>query len=326
MPSPRQRARHCGCATLALLAIASASAAAQPCMDRREAVELYTAAGFPIVNDQPVNRCGRPARPHVTFMDLNNDRHAEALFIDADAACYPPSGRYFALLAKDGGHWRALLSGTGSIQAQRSGNAGWPDMRVSDAGCTRDHRYGANGYAAASGCAGEAAAAAPAAAAAATPSAENTVPAAAAGAAATLSASDEAAVFKAAGFKRRGKQWRSDCGEAPPGASYTPGSIEQVADLNGDGHADVVLSEGGTFCYGHTGTGFWLLAGQAGGGWKLMTQSTGIPQFLATRGAQGWPDISIGGPGFCFPVERWNGSEYKLQRWEYEGKACKPQR
>ena len=87
-----------------------------------------------------------------------------------------------------------------------------------------------------------------------------------------------------------------------------------------------MLSEGGTFCYGNTGQGFWLVAKQAGGRWKLMTQSTGIAQFLKTKGTQGWPDISVGGPGFCFPIERWNGREYKLQRWEYEGKACKPPR
>ena len=49
-----------------------------------------------------------------------------------------------------------------------------------------------------------------------------------------------------------------------------------------------------------------------------------IPEFLETTGKDGWPDISVGGPGFCFPVERWNGSEYVLHRHEYEGKACKP--
>lgn len=32
----------------------------------------------------------------------------------------------------------------------------------------------------------------------------------------------------------------------------------------------------------------------------------------------GWPDISVGGPGFCFPVGRWNGKKYKLHRFEYE--------
>ena len=38
----------------------------------------------------------------------------------------------------------------------------------------------------------------------------------------------------------------------------------------------------------------------------------------------GWPDIQMGGPGFCFPVWRWNGSAYALNRFEYEGKRCKP--
>ena len=36
----------------------------------------------------------------------------------------------------------------------------------------------------------------------------------------------------------------------------------------------------------------------------------------------GWPDIQVGGPGFCFPVLRWNGKEYILNRHEYEGKPC----
>jgi hypothetical protein len=51
-----------------------------------------------------------------------------------------------------------------------------------------------------------------------------------------------------------------------------------------------------------------------------------MAEFLKTRGADNWPDISVGGPGFCFPVVRWNGKEYKLQRFEYEGKRCKQPR
>jgi hypothetical protein len=45
--------------------------------------------------------------------------------------------------------------------------------------------------------------------------------------------------------------------------------------------------------------------------------------FLTTKGVGGWPDIEIGGPGFCFPVERWNGKQYVLHRYEYEGKRCR---
>ena len=43
-----------------------------------------------------------------------------------------------------------------------------------------------------------------------------------------------------------------------------------------------------------------------------MAQETGIPMFLAERGAENYPDIEVGGPGACFPVERWNGQSYRL--------------
>jgi hypothetical protein len=57
-----------------------------------------------------------------------------------------------------------------------------------------------------------------------------------------------------------------------------------------------------------------------------MIGGSGIPEFLRTKGAGGWPDISIGGPGFCFPVARWNGKVYAQHRFEYEGKRCTPPR
>ena len=58
----------------------------------------------------------------------------------------------------------------------------------------------------------------------------------------------------------------------------------------------------------------------------LLIESTGIAEPLKTRGVAGYPDLSIGGPGFCFPVWRWNGREYANQRFEYEGKPCRPAR
>jgi hypothetical protein len=55
-----------------------------------------------------------------------------------------------------------------------------------------------------------------------------------------------------------------------------------------------------------------------------MLGSEGIANVLPTTGADGWPDIEVAGQGFCFPVQRWNGSEYDLARFEYEGAACEP--
>jgi len=137
-----------------------------------------------------------------------------------------------------------------------------------------------------------------------------------------LSEADRQAVFKAAGAVQRKGMWVM-CADDP---NASGASIETARDLNGDGRPEAVVAEGGTFCYGHAGMGFQLLSKQADGRWRVMTGGSGIPQFLATRGAGGWPDVSVGGPGFCFPVERWNGKEYTLHRFEYEGKRCKPPR
>lgn len=140
------------------------------------------------------------------------------------------------------------------------------------------------------------------------------------GAPVNLSPADEAAAFKAAGYKLKGKQWRA-CDDPTP--SYTPGAIQEVRDLDGDGRPEAVVSEGGSFCYGNTGSGYSLVSKQANGSWKLVTSGTGILNVLTTKGIGGWPDIEIGGPGFCFPVERWNGREYVLHRHQYEGKSCR---
>lgn len=140
------------------------------------------------------------------------------------------------------------------------------------------------------------------------------------GAPVKLSSADEDAAFKAAGYTLKGKQWRN-CDDPTP--TYRPGVIQEVRDINGDGRPEAVITEGGTFCYGNTGAGYSLVSKQASGSWKLITNGTGILNFLTTKGTGGWPDIEIGGPGFCFPVERWNGKKYVLQRHQYEEKPCR---
>lgn len=133
---------------------------------------------------------------------------------------------------------------------------------------------------------------------------------------------DRVAVYKAAGAVQRGGRWIL-CADDPQAEGS---NIDTFRDLNGDGRPEAVVSEGGTFCNGHAGTGYVLLSRGSDGRWTRMSGGAGIPEFLKTTGKDGWPDISVGGPGFCFPVERWNGSEYGLHRHEYEGKPCTPGR
>ncbi|WP_404299645.1 hypothetical protein [Alicycliphilus denitrificans] len=134
------------------------------------------------------------------------------------------------------------------------------------------------------------------------------------GAGPQLPPTEAAAVFKAAGFKPKGQKWFA-CAE---------GQVSEVRDINGDGLPEVIITESGTECHGMTGEGYSLVSKQPNGAWKRMSAGTGIPLFLQSRGVGGWPDLQVGGPGFCFPVLRWNGRAYSLHRYEYEGKRCKP--
>ncbi len=124
---------------------------------------------------------------------------------------------------------------------------------------------------------------------------------------------------------RRGASWRTNCDD-PGTPSYEPGSIETYRDLNGDGRPEAVITEGGTFCYGNTGTGFWLLTRRPDARWIVLHQSQGVAEFLPTRGIDRMPDISVGGPGFCFPVLRWDGKAYAPHGFQYEGKTCRQPR
>lgn len=126
---------------------------------------------------------------------------------------------------------------------------------------------------------------------------------------------DRAAALKAAGGKVVDRESGQTCDV----------SIEAdgVKDLNGDGLPEIVVTGRGTFCYGSTEQGYWVLQKTPAGAWKIVDQNQGVPTFLPTRGVGGWQDIEVGGPGFCFPINRYNGKEYVLNGTkEYQRGAC----
>jgi hypothetical protein len=123
---------------------------------------------------------------------------------------------------------------------------------------------------------------------------------------ATLSAADTAAAFKAAGFKRQGREWvRCDDTQS---ASRQAGALE-LADLNGDGAPEAWIRESSTFCYGDTAEAFVLVTKKPTG-WTVLLDEVGIADPRATKHL-GWPDIEVGGPGMGpMPVYRFNGVKY----------------
>ncbi|MET0544889.1 MAG: hypothetical protein ABWZ40_01135 [Caulobacterales bacterium] len=125
-------------------------------------------------------------------------------------------------------------------------------------------------------------------------------------ASATLSADEQKAVFTAIGLAADAKgQVENECGE-----KVTPQILS--ADFGGPvGVAQIVIVPGGPntiTCYGD-GPGLLTIVQRQGSAFKgIFTDRGGISILPSTH--QGAHDISVGGPGFSFPVFSWNGAEY----------------
>jgi len=84
----------------------------------------------------------------------------------------------------------------------------------------------------------------------------------------------------------------------------------QVKDLNDDKIPEVVVIGGNTCSSGATGSSIWLFVKNKGGyqtnlgfpaaGYEVMKQST-----------RGYPNLLIGGSGFCSAIWQWNGKKYQ---------------
>ena len=127
-----------------------------------------------------------------------------------------------------------------------------------------------------------------------------------------LSEADKAAALKAAGFKLSGRAWRR-CEEETPTASYQPGGVEEVLDLNGDGRPEVVITESSLFCYGQQGAWFAILSQEANGAWRQVLETDGVFVALPSK-ANGWREVMVSGPGFTHPAYRYDGRSYVRHR------------
>lgn len=86
-------------------------------------------------------------------------------------------------------------------------------------------------------------------------------------------------------------------------------------DLNKDGLEELFLVFGSTSLFGNTGEGFELYQQTKAGSFVKCADvgGQGSPTFLSSSNL-GYPDFLVGGPGFEFPVYRWNGKTYKYSR------------
>ena len=85
-------------------------------------------------------------------------------------------------------------------------------------------------------------------------------------------------------------------------------------DLNKDGREEIFVGLASTSLFGNTGESFLLFTKNSAGKYvQHEALGNGRPVILATKN-HGYPDILIGGPGFEYPVLKWNGKKYMYSK------------
>jgi len=101
---------------------------------------------------------------------------------------------------------------------------------------------------------------------------------------------------------------------------YDVEAFAYPTDMNGDGLEELFVTLGSVALFGNTAQSFTLYISDNTGKYQPQTDpgGIGIPIILTAK-SSGYPDILIGGPGFEFPVYRWNGRKYALHRKMKDG-------
>jgi hypothetical protein len=87
-------------------------------------------------------------------------------------------------------------------------------------------------------------------------------------------------------------------------------------DLDRDGGDEVFVEVENGCLYGNTGVATTLFIRDQEGRFQSHLGFPGFVDVLEGSVHLGFPDLLIGGPGFCFPVWRWDGERYELHRRE----------
>ena len=95
-------------------------------------------------------------------------------------------------------------------------------------------------------------------------------------------------------------------------AAFTP----HLLDLSGDGVEEILVEFGNTCTSGGAGGSLAIFTGRGSGSLQPVLMLPGLLGEVLESRTGGWSDLQIGGPGFCFPVWTWSGTEYRHDRNE----------
>jgi hypothetical protein len=125
----------------------------------------------------------------------------------------------------------------------------------------------------------------------------------------TIPGEDQRAIFEQLGYSVSADGTALEAPDCGP----IFGQVEET-DLNGDGIVEVFVIAGNTCTSGMAGSSITLFIQDAEGRYGPQL---GFPAGGWTRvetANAGFPDLSIGGPGFCEADYRWDGTTYRHDR------------
>lgn len=125
---------------------------------------------------------------------------------------------------------------------------------------------------------------------------------------------EKAMIFKKSGFILSKDKKQFVLGDDPVAAEFPFDVTVLPTDLNKDGIEEIFMVYGNTYTSGNTGSNVLLFIKDQSGAYQTNFGFSGMtPDIMPTQN-KGYPDLLIGGPGFEFPVWRWNGKEYVYNR------------
>lgn len=95
---------------------------------------------------------------------------------------------------------------------------------------------------------------------------------------------------------------------------YPFAALVLPTDMNNDGKEEIFVLFGNSFTSGNTGSSIILYIKNAAGVYAPQLGFPGMPPDVLSTSNLGYPDLLVGGPGFEFPVFRWNGKAYNNHR------------
>jgi hypothetical protein len=95
---------------------------------------------------------------------------------------------------------------------------------------------------------------------------------------------------------------------------YPFGATVMPTDMNKDGNEEIFVLFGNGFTSGNTGSSITVYIKNATGVYGPQLGFPGVAPDVLTTSNLGYPDLLVGGPGFDFPVFRWNGKAYNNHR------------